>query len=432
MSELNVCHRTVALAKIMKRNCQHFVNWIRLIAGRASLMLLAFVLSAGISHAQAIIAWSPGPLDARPAHNSPTYIATNIDWIETRPFDGMVINEFFGRNIFNLELRNTAPAYVEPGSDAISYQGALRSLAPLKGIFKVFKHNFVKVNMLMTAVPPSLNDDAGWVVIAKNARSYSHAVAETGLRGIMFDNETYIRPKHDGKQLDYWNYGDHLKIAGIEANSTSPEKLVVLARMRGRQFVQALFAENPALVLILAHGPYMGCASANDRVWSTGNDKYLMGAFAAGMIEATPPTGLIVDGGEFYDYRKREHFAISRGWRKGSPGSGSDSITNLNPRLKCPFMDAQLAAIWSKKVSIAFGTNDKKRESRQTNDWKIDRDAETFKVTLIEALRHSDAYVWHYTQWQDWWGKTTEEELVPFAKAVAEAKRDAKAGRINQ
>lgn len=411
----------------MNRDLQHFINWIRLLPSGASLLLLAIISSAGIAHARAIIAWSPGPLDARPAHNSPTYIATNIDWIEARPFDGMVINEFFGRNIFNLELHKIAPDSIEPGGKTISYQGALKSLAPLKGIFKVFKHNFVKVNMLMTAVPPSLNDDAGWGVITKNARNYSHAVAETGLRGIMFDNETYIRPKYEGNQLDYWNYDDHLKIAGIAPDSTSLEKLVGLARMRGRQFAQALFAENPSLVLIIAHGPYMGCISANDRVWSTGNDKYLMGAFAAGMVEATPPTGMIVDGGEFYDYRTNDDFAISREWRKGSRKSGDSSIINLNPRLKCPFMDAQLASIWSKKVSIAFGTFDKKRQSRQTNDWKIDGDAETFRVTLMEAVRHSDAYVWHYTQWQDWWGKTTEKELVPFAKAVAEAKRDSNA-----
>jgi hypothetical protein len=390
------------------------------------LVLLTCVSPARLSYAQAIIAWSAGPLDARPAHNSPSYIAKNIDWIEARPFDGMVINEFLGRNLFNLELRKVAPDSVEQGGDAISYPGALKSLAPLKGIFKVFKHNFVKVNMAMTAVPPPLNDDAGWAVIAKNARNYSRAVAETGLRGIMFDNETYIRPKYEKKQLDYWNYDDHLLLAGIPAASLSLEKLVGLARMRGRQFMQALVAENPALVLIIAHGPYMGCTSAKDALWSTGRDKYLMGAFAAGMVEATPPTSKIIDGGELYDLRTNHDFVVSREWRKGSPKSGSYSITDLDPRLKCPFMDTRLASIWPNKVSIAFGTFDKKRQSRQSNDWRKDTDAANFTNTLKNALRNADDYVWHYTEWQDWWGMTTEKELSPFLAAIAQAKLEVK------
>ena len=94
--------------------------------------------------------------------------------------------------------------------------------------------------------------------------------------------------------------------------------------------------------------------------------------------------------------------------------------------MKCPFMDKDLASIYSRKVSIAFGTNDKRRPSRLSNDWQLDKDAVTFKKTLSNALRNADDYVWHYTQWQDWWGMTTEEELRPFVAAIRDAKSEAK------
>ena len=378
-------------------------------------------------NAQVVIAWSAGPLDAKPAHNSPEYIAKNVSWIEARPFDGMVINEFLGRNLLNLGLSQVAPAVTSAVNGSITYEAATKGLAPVNGIFKVFTENFVKVNMFMTSLPPMLNDDAGWAVVTESARNYSKAVGEAGLKGIMLDNESYTRPKNSsGRALDYWLYSDQLSLAKISSDAVPVGAMTNLARKRGGQLVAALQERNPELAVIIAHGPYVGCASARDAISSIGQDDYLMGAFAAGMIEAATRPSQVTDGGELYDYRQDDEFRTSREWRKGIEAERSDSITTIEPRKNCPFMDSTLASNWPKKANIAFGTFDKKRSSARSNVWMIDTDAKSFQQTLTNALANTDRYVWHYTQWQDWWGRGMEDALAPFARAIVQAKSDAR------
>ena len=218
---------------------------------RIQITKIAFLLAAscGIptqTVAQALIAWSSGPADARPTHNSPTYVAKNIKLIESRPFDGIVVNEFLGRNIFNVDLALNAPEVTHKNTGAIRYDAAVSGLSPLKGIFKVFTHNFVKVNMLMTSLPPLLTDDRGWSIVVESARNYSHAVGETGLRGVLLDNETYLRPQlQSNRPLDYWDYDDHLTLGNLQKDSLPVDSLILLARKRGQQLMDALIAENP-------------------------------------------------------------------------------------------------------------------------------------------------------------------------------------------
>jgi hypothetical protein len=93
--------------------------------------------------------------------------------------------------------------------------------------------------------------------------------------------------------------------------------------------------------------------------------------------------------------------------------------------MKCPFMDAGLAADWPGKSNIAFSTFDKERASLTTNNWTAISNVAQFQSTLTNALRASDRYVWHYTQWQDWWGDTMEDVLKPWSAAIEAARRDA-------
>lgn len=381
---------------------------------------IAALLGSATVHSQDLIVFAAG-------HNDPGYVMQHADLIESRPFDGMVINEFLGRNLLNTKLRADAPNSLDARTGAVTYDAAAKGLAPLKGAFKRFRYNFAKVNFSMVGPPPTLNDDAGWLVAYQSAANYAQAVQDTGLKGIFFDNETYLRPAQRGRNngVDYWLYEDQLVLAYQSRADIPLLTAVALARRRGRELMQAFARGYPAITVIVAHGPHEGCDAWRSQTGHFGTDHYLIGAFAAGMIEGTPAGATLVDGGEDYDLRTTRDFGVARAWRKGIAAQGAGGITNLGP-LKCLFMDASLAANWQSKVSIAFSTFDKERASLTTNNWTAITDVASFRVTLTNALRASDRYVWHYTEWQDWWGGTMEGVLKPWSVAIEAARRDAR------
>jgi len=354
-------------------------------------------------------------------HNDPSYIAQHREWIESRPFDGLVINDYLGRNLLNTQLKRDTPNALDAGTGAVTYDAAAKGLSPVRGVFKKFRHNFSKVNFSLIGPPPLLSDEAGWKVARASAANYAKAVADTGLAGIFFDNESYLHPPLSGKKADYWLYEDQIGLAGQSPSAVPLATAVALARQRGRELMQAFTSGYPAITVIVAHGPQEGC-----NAWKAASgghfamDHYLIGAFVAGMAEGTSGAATLVDGGEDYDLRTARDFSAAREWRKGTAAGG---ITSLGPG-KCPFMDAALAANWQGKVSIGFTLFDKQRASLTTTNWTPITDVGGFRTTLTNALRATDRYVWLYTEWQDWWGNDMEDRLQPWIQAIGAARED--------
>jgi hypothetical protein len=391
-------------------------------AGVRTATIIGFAASlctVGAADGQELIAFAG-------SHVDPGYVAQHLERIESRPFDGMVINEYLGRNLLNMRLKDDAPRMLDASSGAVTYAAAAGDLAPLKGVFKKFRHNFAKVNFNMVGVPPLLNADADWRVVEESAANYARAVRDTGLRGIFFDNESYLPVAMSGSWsgANYWIYEDQLALAGQSRSLMPLVTAVALARQRGRELMQAFVRGYPSITVIVAHGPHEGCDAWRSASGHFGMDHYLLGAFAAGMLEGSSGEATLVDGGEDYDLRNTRDFALARAWRKGIRTPGAGSITDLGP-MKCPFMDAGLAADWPGKSNIAFSTFDKERASLTTNNWTAISNVAQFQSTLTNALRASDRYVWHYTQWQDWWGDTMEDVLKPWSAAIEAARRDA-------
>lgn len=385
---------------------------------RSAALMLTLVASCPIT-----TAGSPALIVFEGNHADPSYVAQHIDWIEARPFDGIVINDYLGRNLFNTRLQSVTPQALDPHSGAVTYDAAVRGLAPLKGVFRKFHHNFAKVNFSLIGPPPLLTDETAWQVAYESAVNYARAVRATGLEGLFFDNETYVRPPLAGRPVDYWLYEDQGALAATTQSAMPLPAAVELAVRRGRELMQAFERGYPDVVVIVAHGPYEGCDAWRTVVRQYGADHYLSGSFAAGMVAGTSASATFVDGGEDYDLRSPRDFAAARLWRKGtSPGSGG--ITNLGP-MHCTFMDPSMASIWQQRVSIAFSTFDEERASLRTNHWTPITDVAAFRSTLTTALRASDRFVWHYTEWQDWWGNTTEGALQPWILAIEAARRDA-------
>jgi len=381
---------------------------------------LAALFGCASAHAQHALVVFAG------IHTDPGYVGQHADWIESRPFDGMVINEFLGRNLLNMKLKADAPSVLDARTGAITYDAAAKDLSPVKGVFKKFRYNFAKVNFNMVGAPPLLNDDAEWLVAYESATNYAKALQDTGLQGIFFDNETYLHPPLSGRKngADYWLYEDQITLAGQSQSAMPLSTAVALARRRGRELMHAFTRGYPAITVIVAHGPNEGCDAWKSTTGHFAMDHYLLGAFAAGMVEGTSGGATFVDGGEDYDLRTAQDFSVARAWRKGITTQGVGGITNLGSA-KCPFMDASLASNWQAKVSIAFSTFDKERPSLKTSNWIPITDVGSFQTTLTNALRASDRYVWHYTQWQDWWGNSMEDKLKPWITAIEAARRDA-------
>jgi hypothetical protein len=354
-------------------------------------------------------------------HTDPGYVSKHTELIESRPFDGMVINEYLGRNLLNTKLKADSPNSLDPSTGAVTYESAARGLSPVKGVFKKYRYNFAKVNFNLVGPPPLLNDDAGWQVVYQSAANYAKAVQDTGLKGIFLDNETYLHSLVNGrKNGDYWLYEDQIGFAQQSASAMPFSAAIALARRRGRELMQAFMRGYPGITLMAAHGADEGCEAWKQMTGHFATDRWLSGAFVGGMVEATSGGATFVDGGEDYDLRSERDFSMARGWRKG--GSQAAGITNLGPG-KCPFMDASLASNWN-KASIAFSIFDKERVRPGANEWAPINSSEAFRATLTSALRASDQYTWLYTQWQDWWGDSMDDRLKPYIDAINAARRE--------
>ena len=362
--------------------------------------MLAHEAVAGhpVRHRAHLIEWSWGD------HNSPQYVAGHIDFIETRPFDGMVISDMVGRNLTNIHDPQL-DTYKGP-EGVFSYEGALRSLSPLTSTtFKHFTQNFGLVWLGNVANPPELFDDTGWAIVNANAATYGRALKTTGLRGVLLDNEVYT--------YAYWMYP-----GVVPHKEKSLAEYVAQARKRGRELTQSFQIGYPEIVVIVLHGPYVGCTSAREQVGTYANDNFLAGAFAAGVIDAGRAPALSVDGGELYDYRGAAEFRRSYAWRKQEIAKRAAA---------CPFMDSKLAASWHRKVSIGFGVFDKWRNPTHTG-WEPITSMPVVEWTLRRALEHADKYVWHYSESLDWWRAPGDGGTIPavtqdWIDAVAAARR---------
>jgi hypothetical protein len=348
-----------------------------------------------------LVAWSRG------GHDSPAYVAAHVDWIESRPFDGMVIDDVVGRHLFTIDpkrlanLRDSTGAFTRAASEA--------QLAPLdRTTFRRFKTNLSKVNMGYDSNPPELFDDAGWSIVLASARHHAEALEQLGIAGIFLDNEVYT--------YKYWRFPEDAKQPNLGLQA-----YVAQSRLRGRQVMDALRSGFPAIVVVTAHGPYLGCTQARKPVidWST--DSNLLGAFAAGIIEgaASPSSG--VDGGELYAYKDPGQFEVSYDWRRNGI---------LNPASACPFVDDSLRAVWPKQVQIGFGVYDKERPASGVGGWQVIDDPARFESKLKLALQRSDRLVWFYSEAWDWWADSSTTSRYPRPPdSWVEAIRTARAAR---
>ena len=294
---------------------------------------------------------------------SPAFVAANKDYLETLPFDGLVVY------LKNPPCRTNVTASVMSfKKKPVSYETIMAVMAPMRAVsFIRLKQNYVQV---LGSKHADFFDD--WSLCFTNFANLARAAKDSGFKGVFFDNEVY-----DGHPLA--NYPNNCAY-----KNKSLSEYEAQARLRGKQLMQAMIANFPDIVVITAHGPYVSVPGVH---WKNLNDvsshNELAGPFFAGFLEATVGTpATSVDGGELYDRRTVEDFQACYDWRK---------TTIASEAVNCTFLPAPLRAAWPAKSSLAFGVYDVKFGGQDMNP-------ELLRSTLSNALMRADKVVWLYTE----------------------------------
>lgn len=295
--------------------------------------------------------------------NRTPYILENIDYIESLPFDGMVVN--------------IAPSWSIMRGQPVTYDDIYpRWLEPLRGKFQRFTQNFVEV---LIDDPGDVFDDAAWKITVENWRAMAAAARDAGFVGIFFDNEEY-----KGRWLSYpEDYVNPIH---------SLSEYQAQTRLRGTQIMEAVVEAFPKVVFLVYHGPYLSEPKTPLEVIAgqapAGNPSDLSGALFTGFLQGLGPQSQLIDGGEVYAYRTAEDFTRSYEWRKhGLPSVETDST----------FITDADRAVWADRVGISYGVyNLPFPTEAQTMTPEI------MRTTLENALRTADQYVWYYTYLDNW------------------------------
>jgi hypothetical protein len=334
------------------------------IAGRWVLVLIAGTALSGPRGARAVEPPSDVAAGAclllhdwggRSPAATPSFIRENKAFLESLPFDGVAVylrNPDGSVNVTTSAMTN----------QRLGYEAIAKVLAPLKGVqFATMTQNFAAV---LSGRPPDFFGD--WSLMVQNFADLARAARETGLKGVYFDNEN--------QSAKWSHYPD-----GVEYPSKTLQEYQEQARLRGRQTMEAMVSQFPEIVVISLHGPYLSEPKAPAPLfpqWQLANQ--LMGPFFCGFVEGAGKRATCVDGGKLYHLRASKEFQESYDWRKNTIASA---------KVNSAFIPNPLRPLWSSKVSIAFGIYDQPFD-------RFDMIPEILRLTLANALRQTDRYVW--------------------------------------
>ena len=327
--------------------------------------------------------------DGSVVQNYPAYVYERRAYIDTLPFDGIAIHSSTG-GATGLGVMSGA---------AISYATITNEWAPLRGVsFTRVTHNFAVVNV---GRPADFFGD--WSTTIRNFRALARVLKETGIEGVFFDNEEY--------DVSLWKYPLDCDYAG----TTSLEQYYGQVRLRGRQIMQAMIAEFPDIVFIVAHSPSNSYRFTPQVVdwWAQNQNGYdsLAGAFTVGVLEGAGTQAIVVDGGEAaYQYRHEAEYQTSYQYRKFTLASAS---------VNCPFIPRALRSSWPDQLSVAYGIYNLVAPPR------LDAiEPGKYQSQLEFALTNCDSYTWAYWEGGNWYIPPDGTNGVgqPWFDAVAAAR----------
>ncbi|MBP1989316.1 S-layer homology domain-containing protein [Paenibacillus eucommiae] len=307
---------------------------------------------------------------------TPEKVKDNIEYIESLPFDGMMITPTFSYKLMSREQ--------------VSYETIYDELKVLKGLFKRMDKNYLEFFSNRPADPndptgmgDSVNtasksgdlfDDEGWSIVEQNVRNFARAAKEVGITRILYDNEEYFRRFSSYPQDSYYK-------------EKSLKEYQDKASERGKQIMNAIVSEIPDATVLVLHGPYLSDRNKPD--WFTKNvvgTVNLMGPYFIGMLQAVKNAGnkaKLVDGGELYLTRSEGDFEDALQFRKYELADSYRSNDFIPEELRKDFVDS---------VNMAFGVYNMPWQKNYPMTPQI------MRTTLENALRSTEEMVWYYTE----------------------------------
>ena len=283
-------------------------------------------------------------------------------------------------------------------------------------------------------------DDRAWEMAADNLRFLAEFAYETGLAGIIFDEEDYSK----GKQF-----------FAVKGDPPTAE-LADLVRRRGRQVFEAVFRGYPDLRFscswlfstIQKWHAWVTPEFGTDQAAATESSGELWGYFMNGAIDAMPPESTIVEGNEERGYHgnaNRSEFTTAA-WR-----TSRGSLAQVAPENRKKFLS---------QLSISFGQYLDSYINPSTSEYYFPplggSSLKRWHENLQRVINVADDYVWlygergTYVNWERdlskppgvdtercYYRKTWEEQLPGFSRMLKIVKgdyspleEDIKAGRM--
>jgi hypothetical protein len=329
---------------------------------------------------------------------TPVFVKQNIEQMEKRPFDGIVIKLKGGEKVFLHQPYNPK-----------EFNQDLQSLKSTN--FTKFTDNFV----LMWATPEEGWDwfsDSDWQASEQNIRLFARIARSAGFEGIAFDPEPY--------GVDPWIYA---KLAGAQDKSFAEYSQQV--QKRGAKFMQAIQEEMPGVkVLSLFQLSYLEDfldeRNLAKRMRQMSAEGYgLLAAFLNGMLDVAEPNITIVDGNEnSYYYAGKQQFF--------------DAYKLIKEKL-LTFVDEKNRQKYAKQVQVGQALYidhlfdlGKPQESRISHYLNSQQRQQWLEHNTYYGLSSSDEYVWCYSEEMDWWKNNVPSGVE---EAIRSALQKSKTGK---
>jgi len=293
------------------------------------------------------------------------------------PFDGVLL-WVIGKQTDGKKATSQSGWDAKPW-DRASFQGAIEDLKACR--FTRFTDNFVRFD----CTPGTLDwgDEAGWKHLAAKAGILAWVCRAGGLKGICFDPESYGQKQFQFRPVPDRSFAD----------------AVALARKRGGQVMRAIAEEYPEMTLmsfwLASLNLHAGRAAAPDDVLVT--DVYgLWPAFLNGLLDAAPPSMVLVDGNENGYYLEGDAYHRVATDMRSLSGPAFALIAPEN------------RAKYRAQMQVGFGfyldmyvnpEGNKYYRGPKEGGTRLDR----LRENLAAAREASDQYVWVYGEQCRWW-----------------------------
>ncbi|MFH1616488.1 MAG: SUMF1/EgtB/PvdO family nonheme iron enzyme, partial [Planctomycetota bacterium] len=261
--------------------------------------------------------------------------------------------------------------------------------------FGRFTETFLRLNV----TPGNVDWFDDYSAILANCGTAAWIVEQGGARGIMLDTEAY--------EGQLWDYNTR------KYTAKSFEEYCTQVRLRGRQVIEAMQAENPyILVFVTVSYTYIWKMMERDGTTLLTCDHGLLPSFIDGLIEGAGPGVRLIDAYEWaYLNRTLAEFQEERQVFE------SDCL----PIVRDP-------ASYASKFELAFPVW--LDYGNRWGDWHYDPNEfylnyytpKQFNQTLKAAMQVADEYVWIYNEWLFWWDAYGYRDIpLAYEQAVRDA-----------